>query len=140
MPDNYGVKVPMGQIGCVQPSRLVCGGDLIVGSAHDRDRIYVASLMRHYFTDRRITETWKLSEARGVRWLERELGRDDPASWRWGELHCLEPEHALGSKVDSFNLPGWEAPGASASVWKAGFDMGPGDDPFRSTYGPAMVT
>ena len=76
--------------------------------------------------------------SRGVQWLHRKLGRDDPASWRWGELHRLEPAHTLGSKVGSFNLPGWEAPGASDSVWKAQFDMGEGDHPFRSLYGPVL--
>jgi penicillin amidase len=75
--------------------------------------------------------------ARGVVWLQRELGRDDPASWRWGQLHRQEPAHAFGSKVKSFNLPGWEAPGASDSVWKAQFEMGQ-DQPFRSLYGPVL--
>jgi len=76
--------------------------------------------------------------ARGVQWLARELERDDPASWRWGELHRLKTTHALGSKVSSFNLPTWEAPGASASVWKADFDMGRSDHPFQSLYGPVL--
>ncbi|MGB2863742.1 MAG: penicillin acylase family protein [Sedimentisphaerales bacterium] len=76
--------------------------------------------------------------SRGVAWLRHELGRDDPASWRWGELHRLEPAHTLGSKVGSFNLRGWEAPGAGGSVWAAGFDMGQGDRPFRSLYGPVL--
>jgi acyl-homoserine lactone acylase PvdQ len=40
--------------------------------------------------------------------------------------------------VKSFNLPGWEAPGASDSVWKAQFEMGQGDHPFRSLYGPVL--
>ncbi len=76
--------------------------------------------------------------SRGVVWLRQELGRDDPASWRWGELHRLEPAHPLGSKVVSFNLRGWEAPGAKGSVWAAAFDMGQGDHPFRSLYGPVL--
>lgn len=39
--------MPMGRIRHVQISRLICGGNLIIGSSHDRDLIYVAALMRH---------------------------------------------------------------------------------------------
>jgi penicillin amidase len=76
--------------------------------------------------------------SRAVTWLQRELGGHDPASWRWGQLHRQEPAHAFGSKVKSFSLPGWEAPGASDSVWKAQFDMGQAGHPFRSLYGPVL--
>jgi hypothetical protein len=50
----------------VRISRLICGGNLIIGSAHDRDLIYIASLMRHYFTDQKIAETWQLCEQCGI--------------------------------------------------------------------------
>ena len=58
--------MPMGRIRHVQISRLICGGNLIIGSSHDRDLIYVAALMRHYFTDRKIIETWQLCEECGI--------------------------------------------------------------------------
>lgn len=58
--------LPIGRIGDVRISRLICGGNLIIGSAHDRDLIYVRSLMRHYFTDRKIIETWQLCEEVGI--------------------------------------------------------------------------
>jgi hypothetical protein len=60
------LDMPMGKIRHVEISRLICGGNLIIGSAHDRDLIYVASLMRHYFTDRKIIETWQLCEECGI--------------------------------------------------------------------------
>ena len=60
------LDMPMGKIRHVEVSRLICGGNLIIGSAHDRDLIYVASLMRHYFTDRKIIETWQLCEECGI--------------------------------------------------------------------------
>jgi hypothetical protein len=60
------LDMPMGKIKHVEISRLICGGNLIIGSAHDRDLIYVASLMRHYFTDRKIIETWQLCEECGI--------------------------------------------------------------------------
>jgi len=58
--------MPMGKIRHVEISRLICGGNLIIGSAHDRDLIYVASLMRHYFTDKKIIETWQICEECGI--------------------------------------------------------------------------
>jgi hypothetical protein len=60
------MDLPMGKIGDVGISRLICGGNLIIGSAHDRDLIYVRSLMRHYFTDNKIIETWQLCEEVGI--------------------------------------------------------------------------
>ena len=57
---SANIDMPMGRIRHLEISRLICGGNLIIGSAHDRDLIYVASLMRHYFTDRKIIETWQI--------------------------------------------------------------------------------
>lgn len=58
--------MPVGKIRHVRISRLICGGNLVIGSSHDRDLIYVAALMRHYFTDRKIMETWQLCEECGI--------------------------------------------------------------------------
>ena len=60
------LDMPKGRIRHVEISRLICGGNLVIGSSHDRDLIYVASLMRHYFTDRRIMETWQICEECGI--------------------------------------------------------------------------
>jgi hypothetical protein len=60
------VKVPLGRIGKVQISRLICGGNLISGYAHSRDLIYVSKLLLHYFTDDKIMETWSLCEQQGI--------------------------------------------------------------------------
>ncbi len=58
--------VPMGTIGKVKISRLLCGGNLISGYAHSRDLIYVSEVLRHYFSDEKILETWALSEQHGI--------------------------------------------------------------------------
>lgn len=58
--------LPMGNIGKVKISRLICGGNLISGFAHSRDLIYVSSLLKHYFTDEKILDTWALSEQHGI--------------------------------------------------------------------------
>jgi hypothetical protein len=55
-----------GRIGSVTISRLICGGNLISGYAHSRDLTYVSSLLRHYFTEEKIMETWALSEQHGI--------------------------------------------------------------------------
>jgi hypothetical protein len=60
------VNLPAGKIGNVRISRLICGSNPIIGSAHDRDLIYVAALMRQYFTDRRIMDLWRNCEECGV--------------------------------------------------------------------------
>jgi hypothetical protein len=58
--------VPHGQIGPVRVSRLICGGNLISGYAHSRDLIYVSPLLKHYFTDEKVMETWSICEHHGV--------------------------------------------------------------------------
>jgi uncharacterized membrane protein YphA (DoxX/SURF4 family) len=59
-------KVPKGKIGNLEVSRLICGGNLIVGYAHARDLIYVSSLVQNYFTQEKIWETLRLCEACGI--------------------------------------------------------------------------
>jgi uncharacterized membrane protein YphA (DoxX/SURF4 family) len=59
-------QVPKGRIGKLEISRLICGGNLIVGYAHARDLIYVSSLVKKYFTQEKIWETIRLCEACGV--------------------------------------------------------------------------
>lgn len=59
-------SMPMGKIGNVQISRLICGGNLISGYAHSRDLIYVSPLLQHYFSDEKILETWALCEQHGI--------------------------------------------------------------------------
>ncbi|HVV72437.1 MAG TPA: twin-arginine translocation signal domain-containing protein [Verrucomicrobiae bacterium] len=58
--------LPMGKIGNVRISRLICGGNLINGYAHSRDLMYVSPLLKHYFTEEKIMETWKLCEQHGI--------------------------------------------------------------------------
>jgi hypothetical protein len=58
--------LPAGKIGNVTISRLICGGNLINGYAHSRNLIYVSELLRHYFTDEKVIQTYQLSEESGV--------------------------------------------------------------------------
>jgi len=58
--------LPMGKIGNIKISRLICGGNLISGFAHSRDLIYVSSLLRNYFSDEKVMETFELCEEVGI--------------------------------------------------------------------------
>lgn len=58
--------LPTGKIGNVRMSRLICGGNLISGYAHSRDLIYVSRLLKAYFTEQKIMETWSLCEEQGI--------------------------------------------------------------------------
>ena len=59
-------QMPMGNIGSVKISRIITGGNLIAGVAHARDLIYANPLLKNYFTDEKIMETWRLSEENGI--------------------------------------------------------------------------
>jgi len=58
--------LPMGKIGSVKITRLLVGGNVTSGFAHSRDLIYVSSLLRSYFTDEKILETWEICEECGI--------------------------------------------------------------------------
>ncbi len=58
--------LPMGKIGNVKISRMFAGGNLISGFAHSRDLIYVSSLLRKYFTDEKVMETFEICEECGI--------------------------------------------------------------------------
>ena len=58
--------LPMGKIGNVKISRMFPGGNLISGFAHSRDLIYVSSLLKKYFTDEKVMETFEICEECGI--------------------------------------------------------------------------
>lgn len=59
-------EFPRGKLGKLSISRLICGGNLISGFAHSRDLIYVSPLLKNYFTEEKIFETFSLCEAHGI--------------------------------------------------------------------------
>ena len=71
-----GNTLAAGTIGKLTISRLICGGNLINGFAHARDLIYVSSLLRHYFTDEKIMQTWQFCEENGINTMISTI--DDP--------------------------------------------------------------
>jgi hypothetical protein len=65
-PGGAKATLPTGKIGKVTISRLICGGNLITGYAHSRDLIYVSNLLKAYFSEKKIMETWAQSEQHGI--------------------------------------------------------------------------
>ncbi|MDP8243230.1 MAG: hypothetical protein P9L94_04050 [Candidatus Hinthialibacter antarcticus] len=65
-PDAWEGEFPVGKLGDLNVSRLICGGNLISGFAHSRDLIYVSSLLQNYFTDDKVCETLAQCEENGI--------------------------------------------------------------------------
>ncbi len=59
-------ELPHGKIGKLNISRLICGGNLISGFAHSRDLLYVSRLLKEYFSDEKVLETFRLCEQQGI--------------------------------------------------------------------------
>jgi len=78
---SASLDLPTGQIGKLRISRIICGGNLINGFAHARDMIYVSSLLKHYFTDERIIETWEQCEKCGINTMISTVN----SPWAFGE-------------------------------------------------------
>ncbi|MBN1806869.1 MAG: hypothetical protein JW837_16595 [Sedimentisphaerales bacterium] len=66
MPGGSIKGLPLGKIGNVKISRIFTGGNLISGFAHSRDLLYVSSLLRQYFTDDKVMETFEICEECGI--------------------------------------------------------------------------
>jgi hypothetical protein len=66
MPRGSIKGLPIGKIGNVKISRMFTGGNLISGFAHSRDLIYVSSLLKQYFTDEKVMETFEICEECGI--------------------------------------------------------------------------
>ena len=75
-PESNSAASFTGQIGKLKISRIICGGNLINGFSHSRDLGYVGTLMKHYFTDEKIMETWELCEECGINTMISTI--DDP--------------------------------------------------------------
>jgi len=66
VPGGSAKGMPMGKIRNVKISRMFCGGNLISGFAHARDLIYVSSLLKSYFSDEKVMETFEICEETGI--------------------------------------------------------------------------
>jgi len=59
-------ELPKGKLGKFEISRLIMGGNLIVGYAHARDLIYAEQLFKAYNTEKKVFETLLLCEQAGI--------------------------------------------------------------------------
>ena len=58
--------LPKGKLGNLEISRLIIGGNMIIGSAHARDLRYAGKLFRAYNTEKKVFETLMLAEKAGI--------------------------------------------------------------------------
>lgn len=66
LPKESVKGLPAGKIGDVTIGRVICGGNLIGGYAHSRDLVYVSDLLKAYFTEDKILDTFELCEENGI--------------------------------------------------------------------------
>ena len=59
-------ELPVGRIGKLKVSRLICGGNLFSGFAHSGELVYVSGLLKNYFSTAKILDTLQLSEENGI--------------------------------------------------------------------------
>jgi len=57
---------PVGRIGKLQVTRLICGGNLFSGFAHSGNLLYVSSLLKHYFSPEKVLDTLQICEESGI--------------------------------------------------------------------------
>jgi len=65
-PKPASARPPMGRIGKLEVTRLICGGNLFSGFAHSGNLLYVEGLLKHYFSEDKILETLQLCEESGI--------------------------------------------------------------------------
>jgi len=67
LPDIPG-PVPTLKLGGIEVSRLIAGHNLLVGQAHDSGSglIYISALLRAYFTEEKVLETFAMYEKHGI--------------------------------------------------------------------------
>lgn len=65
---------------------------------------------------------------------------EDTNQWKWGQLHYLAPSHLFGKKdiLSFMNLERQPLAGSLDSVWKAHFNLGNIEDPYKVVAGPAF--
>lgn len=68
-PSGEKEALPCGQIGGLEISRLLLGGNLLTHFTHSRDLKYVYNLAAHYNTAEKIMETMALAERHGINTL-----------------------------------------------------------------------
>ena len=89
-PDVAG-PIPTGKLGPLTFTRLIAGHNLVGWQAHSRDLIYTSQLLRAYFTDDKVLETYQKYEENGKKYVEVE----QKATTHRGELSAFGTTVAL---------------------------------------------
>jgi len=107
-PPGSDAVIPIGKIGKVTLGRLICGGNLLSGYAHSRDLLYVSPLLKAYFNDDKVLETWSLCERRGINAMllnltdERALRLHQAYRAKGGRIQLLAQ---IGPEKDNLRAP-----------------------------------
>jgi len=97
IPDIPG-PVPTLKLGGIPVSRLIAGHNLVVGQAHEGGSglIYISSLLRNYFTEAKVLETFGMYEKHGINcsgarmatnnsdWAKKYMAQGGKLSWLAG--------------------------------------------------------
>ena len=118
-------KVPMTKLGNLEVSRLICGGNLIAGAAHTRDLIYSSQLLKNYFTDEKIWETFRLSEATGINTALVRTAHDTikVINQYWdlgGKIQWLAQTYSYPEKGKIFDNTQWAIDAGASAVYLQG--------------------
>jgi len=97
VPDIPG-PIPTLKLGGIEVSRLIAGHNLLVGQAHDSGSglIYISSLLRAYFTEAKVLETFAMYEKHGINcsgarmaannsdWAKKHMAQGGKLNWMAG--------------------------------------------------------
>jgi hypothetical protein len=109
VPDIPG-PVPTLKLGGIPVSRLIAGHNLLVGQAHDSGSglIYISSLLRAYFTEPKVLETFAQYEKNGINcsgarmaanntaWAKKYIAQGGTLNWMAG----ISSENDIPTAVD----------------------------------------
>jgi len=118
-------KSVMGKLGNLEVSRLICGGNLIAGAAHTRDLIYGSQLLKNYFTDEKIWETFRISEAVGINTALVRTAQDTikVINQYWdlgGKIQWLAQTYSYPEKGKIFDNTQWAIDSGASAVYLQG--------------------
>lgn len=118
-------QVPKGKLGDLEVSRLICGGNLIAGAAHTRDLIYASKLLKNYFTDEKIWDTFRLCEASGINSAIVRTAHDTIKLMNqyWdlgGKIQWLAQTYSYPEKGQIFDNTQWAIDSGASAVYLQG--------------------
>jgi len=103
VPKVSGKGMPIGKIGNVKISRLICGGNQFSGWSHSRDLKYLRELFKAYSTEEKIMETLQICEEHGINSIIASDARILNKYWkeRGGQIQWIAQVHPKSNDLTS---------------------------------------